>query len=219
MFNQTGSCCRNYLVETACLHEIGYEHDTSLPSLNDYDIHLTLSANFHFAGSSTNEPMVFYRRHGEGVSVAQDKVTIAGEMIYGKHDQDFRRLPLQQEIVARLKQERHTAVNNFVHHVLPAEKCAYYAPEQVLDRFKIRLQELPEVAQDRIWGHCQEIVRELGLMQVKNYLDQGEDRKAFRKWLECYSSDNNPLDSCFSLSEEMFSRLRQTYKELMSNDD
>ncbi len=208
IFNRSGNCCRNYLVETACLREIGYRHDTSLPSLNDYDVHLTLSSRFPFAGSATSEPMIFYRRHGSGMSADREAVGQAGEMVYAKHDAEFAALPPAQEILARLQQEAGIVGSR---DLLPPAKQKRYAPGAVLGRLKQRLMNLPDRERIEVWKGGLSLFRRLALQQAADALAEGRDADALQAWLEHYQNDPHPLDAWFALPPELYARLQGAY--------
>lgn len=141
IFNRSGNMFRNYLFRTRCYFRLAHKTDTRIPSMGDYDFNLLFSYHYPFVPSSQLEPMVFYRRHRQGVSNQRRDVVLSSMMIYEKHRAKFEQMSAADRLLTCLHQERNLAMGR---QYLPNKKQKEYAPEAIIARALRQIDELPK---------------------------------------------------------------------------
>lgn len=209
IFPRTRNCFRNYLFRTDSFRSLGWQLDKNIPTMGDYNLHLCFTSRFPFVASTIEEPMVFYRRHAGGVSSNTHDVQLAQMMIYEKYDSVFKSLSAEEELSCRLFQE---SLLSFMVADFPTEKKLYYAPGAVYERMLHRLSALSHESIDPIWRSSIGLFRQLAIQHVADLLRKEQDMEALAAWLRHYRNETNPLDAWFSLTPEIFSRLRAVHQ-------
>lgn len=195
IYNRSHNCFRNYLFRTNCYRALNHQIDKNLPSMGDYDLHLTCAAHFPFAASRRSTPYVYYRNHQHGISKHRREVQLSQMLIYEKHDDEFSRLlDKEHEFMARLFQETNLSAMT---DSFPEEKKAYYRPGNVLDRMIARLNSFSETSKNELWAQNISIFRQLIAKHIADLVSSSEIRKAHLVLTEYKEKDPGLLQSEF----------------------
>ncbi len=207
MFSESGNPCRNYLVRrgsfdpTAEWYQVG-----DLKTLGDLHRLLGLAHRYEFAATTCLDPLVYYRRHGQGASRDRAAVVQASLALYKRHDSSLAGLPPAQEVASRVYWECILSHNR---RHLSAEDVAYYDPFHCLERSKARFVQLPPSQRRDAWCAALDNVRALTAQYITGLISNGQVQNGFSLWQWHLQHDPCPGDVRLVFSAAQYAALHR----------